>query len=214
MFKKILIPKPIIPLIVLCIILTILRVVLFDKYSLIFLLWNILLAIIPFFISSIILYFHKNKKLKKWIFIILGIVWLLFLPNAPYIVTDLIHIGVVRAVPVIYDAILLFISALIGLLFGMYSVSQIEEVLLSKYSKKTTSILIFLSILLASFGMYLGRFLRFNSWDLLTNPLNSSIKFFTTLSSSSYHLESLVYVLLFFSFICISYYSWKLFREK
>lgn len=209
MFNKISIPKSIVLIIALAIILNVLRVVFFGKFSFIYLLWNIFLAFVPFLISSLLLYFKQDGKLKNWLFIIVGIIWVLFLPNAPYIVTDLIHIGVVRSVPVLYDSVLLFTSAWAGLLLGMHSIFHIEKILLSLYSKKNTSVIILIILALTSFGMYLGRFFRFNSWDIFVNPLSSSDKFIKNLSSSSYHIDALIYVLLFFLFICVSYYSWK-----
>jgi len=209
MFKTISIPKSIIWPLILVFILTVLRVVLFSKYSLVYILWNILLAFIPFLISSILLYCKEKNKLKNWFFMVFGIMWLLFLPNAPYIVTDLIHIGVVRAVPVLFDSILLFTSAYVGLMFGMYSIFHIEKILISKYSKKLTSIIVAIIILLTSFGMYLGRFFRFNSWDVFVSPFSSSDKLLKTLSYSTYHIEALIYIPLFFIFIYIFYYSWK-----
>lgn len=209
MFNKISIPKSIVLIIALAIILNVLRVVLFGKFSFIYLLWNIFLAFVPFLISSLLLYLKQDGKLKNWLFIIVGIIWVLFLPNAPYIVTDLIHIGVVRSVPVLYDSVLLFTSAWAGLLLGMHSIFHIEKILLSLYSKKITSVIILIILALTSFGMYLGRFFRFNSWDIFVNPLSSSDKFIKNLSSSSYHIDALIYVVLFFLFICVSYYSWK-----
>jgi uncharacterized membrane protein len=214
MFKIMRIPKAIAFPLLLVFILTILRVIIFDKYSLIYILWNILLAFIPFFISSILLYLKQNNKLKDYLFILLGLLWLLFLPNAPYIVTDLIHIGVVRSVPVLFDSILLFTSAYVGLMFGMYSIFHIENILIYKYSKNVTLIITTTILLLASFGIYLGRFFRFNSWDVFVAPFSSSDKLLKMLSSSPYHMESLIYIPLFFVFICTFYYSWKSFNKN
>jgi uncharacterized membrane protein len=209
MFKKIFIPKSIILLILLALILNILRVVLFGKFSFVYILWNIILAFIPFLISSILLYFSNKNKLNKTLFIIGGIFWLIFIPNAPYIITDLIHIGVVRSVPVLYDSILLFTSAWVGLLLGMNSIFHMEKILLSKYSKKITSATIIIVMFLISIGMYLGRFFRFNSWDIFTNPSSFIIKIINNLSYSDYHIDALIYIFLFFSFIYVSYTSWK-----
>lgn len=214
MFKNFLIPKSIFLPLVLVFILTILRVILFNRYSLVYILWNLLLAFIPFIVSLFIVYLKKIGKLRDVYFIILGIIWLLFLPNAPYIVTDLIHIGVVRSVPVLYDSVLLFTSAWLGLLLGLNSIFHVEKVLLSKYSKKTTNIIILIILLLISFGIYLGRFLRFNSWDILTNPISFFNKLLESLSTSSYHVESLIYIILFFSFLFVSYFSWKISRNE
>lgn len=209
MLKKILIPKIILYPLILVLTLTILRVILFGKYSLIYILWNIFLAIIPFILSSILLHLKEIGKLRNLTFVILGIFWLLFLPNAPYIVTDLIHIGVVKSVPVLFDSILLFSSAFVGFMLGLYSLNHIENILSSLYSKKVTLFIVLLIIFLTSFGMYLGRFLRFNSWDIIIDPLSLSGRFLETLSSSGYHVESLIYIPLFFIFICSYYFSWK-----
>lgn len=207
--NKIFIPKSIILLIILAVILNILRVILFDKYSFIYILWNILLALIPFLISTILSFYSNKDKLNKSFFIIGGFFWLIFLPNAPYIVTDLIHIGVVRAVPVLYDSILLFTSAWVGLLLGMYSIYQMEKIIFSRYNKKITDISIFIILLLTSFGIYLGRFLRFNSWEIFTNPVSLLQKMLKIFSYSTYHIEALIYIPLFFVFLYISYISWK-----
>lgn len=214
MLNKTFLSKSIILLIVFTIALNILRVVLFNRLSLVYIIWNLFLAFIPYVISFFLLHLSEKKKLSQKVFIILGIVWLLFLPNSPYIVTDLIHIGVVRSVPVLFDSILLFTSAWLGLLLGMNSIFHIEKILISKYSSKITSIVIISILFLTSFGMYLGRFLRFNSWDILVHPLDFFRILANAFSTSTRHIEALIYTLLFFSFILVSYYSWKNSNDK
>lgn len=198
MLNKISIPKSIIPLIALAFALNILRVIIFGKFSFVYILWNIILAFIPFLISSILLYYSDIHKLNQTLFVLGGIVWLIFLPNAPYIVTDLIHLGEVRSVPILYDSVLLFTSAWVGLLLGLHSIEQFEKILLSKYSKKITNFIILMIILFTSFGIYLGRFLRFNSWDIG--------KIFT---QSNNYVNMYTYTLLFFFFIYTFYLSFK-----
>ena len=196
MLNKISIPKSIIPLIAFAFALNILRVILFGKFSFTYILWNILLAIVPFLISSILLYYSALHKLSQTFFVLGGIVWLIFLPNAPYIVTDLIHLGEVHSVPILYDSVLLFTSAWVGLLLSLHSIEHMEKILLSKYSKKLTDFIILIVILFTSFGVYLGRFLRFNSWDIW--------KIFT---QSNNYVNVYFYTLLFFFFIYVSYVS-------
>ena len=193
----------------LALVLNILRVLIYDRYSFVYILWNIFLAFIPYLISSILSHYSYHHKLNQLVFISGGIIWLVFLPNAPYIVTDLIHIGVVRGVPVLFDSILLFTSAWLGLLLGMTSLYQMEKIFLTKYSKKFTVRLIALIILLTSFGMHIGRSFRFNSWDLFTGPFSFFGKLLNILSQSTKHIEALIYTLLFFSFIYVFYQSWK-----
>lgn len=206
---KIKIPKSITSLLILALVLNILRIFLFDTMSFAYMFWNIFLAFIPFFISSVLIARTDRDNLFKPFFIIGFVLWFLFLPNAPYVVTDLIHIGRIRAVPVMYDAFLLFSSAAVSLLFGFYSLSHMEKLLSLRFSKKNTNIIVFLIILFTSFGMYIGRFLRFNSWDFFTshNFLLSSVwKIFTNPADN---INAYTYTLLFFCFIYISYVSFK-----
>jgi uncharacterized membrane protein len=163
------ISKDIVVVFLMAIILNYLRVKLFGSHSFIWLYWNIFLAIIPFIISSILFWLLEEKKLKKVIFIIGGILWLLFIPNAPYLITDFIHLGVVRSVPILYDVFLLFSFAWLGMYIWLYSTFQIEQIIRSRFSKHITEIILFLVILSTSFGICLGRFLRLNSWDIFSD---------------------------------------------
>jgi uncharacterized membrane protein len=162
-------PLDIFIILVVVIILNILRLVIFKSDSFVWLFWNIFLAIIPLAISTYLLWTSDKHRINKIIFVVLAILWLLFIPNAPYIVTDLIHIGEVRAVPVIYDAFLLFGAGWVGIYLWLYSNTQIESLLVKKYSQKITNIIMFLIISLTSFGIYLGRFLRLNSWEIFSD---------------------------------------------
>ncbi len=207
--SKIKIPKQIIYIYTFAVIINILRVFLFDSTAFLYILWNIILATIPFLISSILLIYTRKENMIKPFFIIGFILWLLFLPNAPYVITDFIHLGRIHSVPVMFDIFVLFSSALVSLLMGLYSLLHMERMLLLKYSKKITNILIVIIILITSFGIYLGRFLRFNSWDIFTSQsslLSSIWKIFT---QSNNYVNVYGYTVLFFAFIYISYISFK-----
>jgi len=134
-----------------------------------FLLWNLFLAWVPFQIS---LYLSGNKVSRKWTAGFLLIAWLLFFPNALYIITDLIHLEAKTNVPIWYDAVLLFTSAGTGLLMAFASLYKVETFLLKKINHSATNKLMLLCLFLGSFGVYLGRFLRWNSWDIVTNPFD------------------------------------------
>lgn len=208
------IPKNILILFYFTFVLIFLRIFLFGSSSLKYILWNIFLAFIPFFISYTLLSLLKNNRLSKIIFIAGIIFWILFIPNAPYLVTDIIHIGEIRAVPIIYDALLLFNSALIGLLFGVYSISHIEQILKIKYSQKIASLVIFVTIFFISFGIYIGRFLRFDSWDIFENPISFTRAIGEIFMDKGYLVESFLYTILFFSFTSVFYLSWKSTQTK
>ncbi len=208
-FNKIYFPRQIIILLILAVVLNLIRITMFNSTQFIYLLWNIFLATLPFIISSVLLWYFNNKKLTKAIFIIGGIIWLLLLPNAPYIVTDMMHLGRGRIVIPLYDTFLLFSSAWVGLLLGMYSLSQIEKIIRSKYTMIVTSFIIAGIILLTSFGMYLGRFLRFNSWDIFSNPSLFFENIFLIFSRPFDHVDAYLFTGLTFIFIYISYRAWK-----
>jgi uncharacterized membrane protein len=94
-------------------------------------------------------------------------IWLLFLPNAPYIITDMVHLYQRPPVPYWYDMLLVLLSALNGLIIGFVSISQIETIVKKYTTSMNLNILRVLIILAMSYGVYVGRYLRFNSWDAI-----------------------------------------------
>jgi len=134
-----------------------------------FLVWNLFLAFIPL---SIVWFMQFNKKLfqnplKKYLAIGL---WLLFLPNAPYVLTDLVHLSYSPSQWMVYDAVLILMFAGISLYFGYQSILELRRFLENTINKKLLNIATISVFILCGFGIYLGRVVRFNSWDLVTNP--------------------------------------------
>jgi len=214
LYKKVNVPKSVILITVFAVVLNILRIIIWGKVSFIYIIWNMFLAVIPFLISSILLNLSRENRLKNITFIIGGILWLLFIPNAPYIITDFIHLGEIHSVPLIYDTILLFSSAIVGLIFGFYSLSHIEQIIEAKCSRRTTSIFMVIIIFMISFGIYLGRFLRFNSWDIFINHTSLIKNIWRIFSQPGIRAEVFLYTLLFFSFIYLFYKAWKYSKTK
>ncbi len=132
-----------------------------------FLVWNIFLAWIPFIISSLL---KKMDGESKWKSALVFCCWLAFFPNALYIVTDLIHLELESHVPKWFDALLLFSSAVLGLMLAFISLYRVEAFLNKTVNRKLQAPLILPILFLGSFGVYLGRFLRWNSWDIVSNP--------------------------------------------
>lgn len=134
-----------------------------------FLVWNLFLAALPYLFSTVLTKLNNLNNYKPLQFICFGM-WLLFLPNSPYIITDLIHLQNENATLVWLDMLLVFVYAIIGLLFGLFSMIDVYHVLKSKYDAKNANFFMIYLCLLCGYGVYLGRFLRFNSWDLFTKP--------------------------------------------
>lgn len=132
-----------------------------------FLAWNLFLAFVPYFISGKM---SKAPTGSKWKFILCSLIWLLFVPNAFYIITDLFHLDMNEDVPLWYDLVLLLSFAWTGLLFGIVSLRQMEKLFENNFNKKFDWLFLLPVMALNAFGVYVGRYLRFNSWDVITDP--------------------------------------------
>jgi uncharacterized membrane protein len=132
-----------------------------------FLLWNIFLAWIPFVVSNL---FNKMTNASKWKQALVFCCWLAFFPNALYIVTDLVHLGRESSVPKWFDAVLLFSCSVVGLMMAFISLYRVEKYLYKTVHKNVHSLVVICILFLGSFGVYLGRFLRWNSWDIVNDP--------------------------------------------
>ncbi len=134
------------------------------------LIWNLFLAWIPYLCSlaAILLY---RKYPGRWLILIPpGALWLIFFPNAPYIVTDFLHLLERPPVPLWYDIGLLATFSWTGCFLAIASL-RIMQVLVKRYLGTVVSWLFAVaSIGLSGLGIYLGRFGRWNSWDLFTQP--------------------------------------------
>lgn len=210
--SEVIIPKEILLLIVFCITLNLLRVVMFDTISLIYLLWNIFLAFIPFLISSTLTWHVHHAKVSTAELLAGGFFWLLLFPNAPYLITDFVHLGETRAAPIWFDILVIFSCAWVGLEFAYYSLLHIEDLLRRKWSEFTVQLLLLPILGFTSFGIYLGRFLRFNSWDILTAPGDLFASIIHIFLGETRFPQAFYFTTLFFAFLWVSYTAWKLKR--
>lgn len=131
-----------------------------------FLFWNLFLAAIPFVAAEV--FARARWHVTRWPALV---VWLLFLPNAPYIITDFIHLRERPPVPLWYDVLVLLSCAGTGLLLGYGSVMLVQRAIARRWNVRTGWAVAVISILLSAFGIYLGRFVRFNSWEVVTDPM-------------------------------------------
>ncbi|MFK7772312.1 MAG: DUF1361 domain-containing protein [Saprospiraceae bacterium] len=136
-----------------------------------FLNWNLFLAWIPYLIALSLPFLHRKFNSK---IIIAGalLCWLLFFPNAPYIVTDFLHLKKRMGIPLWYDLMLFMSFAWTGLILGYVSLLEVQTFLLNFFSKMIVNIGSIAALLLCGFGIYLGRFQRWNSWDIVTQPFS------------------------------------------
>ena len=148
----------------LCITLVIARIIKTEQFSFVFMFWNLFLAFVPYWIS-VYLFKHRETRLIK--FVILGGVWVLFLPNAPYMITDLFHLHNRADLPIWYDLLLILSFAIIGMYLFYLSIHQMKEVVKVKLPTLYRPVFLILLFIAVSYGVYIGRFLRLNSWDII-----------------------------------------------
>ncbi len=183
------------------------RVAYANNLRYIFLLWNLFLAWIPFQISVVL---TVSKHNNKWINYFLLAAWLLFFPNALYIITDLIHLENSRAdVPVWFDAILIFTSSVTGLIMAFASLYQVEKYLQKNMKQKHINKLLVAALFLGSFGVYIGRFLRWNSWDILANPVSLLVEIATHIIMPIHHFRTWAVTFLLTGLFSLLYFSIK-----
>jgi uncharacterized membrane protein len=133
------------------------------------LIWNLFLAWIPFLLA-IGVYDRWRHHGSRGTLLTLGALWLLFFPNAPYIVTDFVHLERTSDAPYWYDAVTVSAFAWTGVLLGFGSLFLMQTVVRQWRGVASGWIFAGVAIALGSLGIYLGRFLRLNSWDALEHP--------------------------------------------
>ena len=164
-----------------------------------FLLFNLFLGFLPILVAFILTLSYK--KLSRFWIIVFVLVWLIFYPNAPYMITDLIHVNAESSY-VIYDALIIFSFAMLSLFFGFYSIKMVQNVIQEIWNKKVARIAVAASIVLSSFGIYLGRILRLNSWDIFTEPIKTFLNILHHLSPIEGNIQTYIIIVLF---SCIQY---------
>lgn len=144
---------------------SLIRVLITGQPFYLFMNTNLFLAFIPWLFASFV---YVNNVSNKIILCIVMFFWLLFFPNAPYMLTDLIHLRVpqFRNAPLWYDLIMLLTFGFAGLYYGFISLQMIEEKISTVFNCRFAKWISMGFIYLSCFGIYLGRFLRWNSWDL------------------------------------------------
>jgi uncharacterized membrane protein len=183
-----------------CLFLLLLRAKIMHSFYLFFLIWNLILAVIPYLISSYILTLENIENKKTVLFLIL-FVWLLFLPNSFYIITDLVHIVNSKKQTFWFDLVLISSYSIVGFILGLLSLLDFERIITRVFSQKTVSFVIPIICLLSGFGIYLGRILRFNSWEIISNPRILILDSLKSVLSS----ESILFTINFGVFIYITF---------
>lgn len=173
-----------------------------------FLPWNLLLAFIPYYIT------RKLQQHPQWIesrlkFAGIFLGWLLFIPNSFYIITDLFHLHFREGFSRWFDLILIFTFAWSGLLLGIVSVSRMMVIVQHRFAVKSELVVLLPLMGMIAWGVYIGRVMRFNSWDVLTNPFGLMMDAGHMLVHPLRHVYAWGMVVCFAVFLALLYLSIK-----
>ena len=170
----------------------------------VFLVWNLFLAWLPL-VAALALY-DRAKRHAAWPGqLALGAAWLLTLPNAPYIVTDIIHLRPRDEAPLWFDALLIVSFAFAGVLLGLVSLYLVHVASRRAVGAARAWVGVGSALVLASFGIYLGRVERWNSWDVLAQPSSLLRDIAAPLADPFAHSKALVMTAVFAAFLACAY---------
>ena len=168
------------------------------------LIWNLFLAWIPFGLALAV-YDGFRRGAARFPLIAGGALWLLFFPNAPYIVTDIKHLRNWAGMPIWYDAILIGTAACAGLALGFASL-YLMQTIVRRLAGAVNAWFFALTILgLSSLGVYLGRYLRWNSWDLIVRPEQVLGDVWTGIANPLAYPHAVAVTVVFTAFLAATY---------
>ncbi len=174
------------------------------------LIWNLFLAWLPYLFSIALSVIFLARR-RWWLALLpAGMLWLAFLPNAFYILTDLIHITERYPLPIWYDAGLHAITAWTGTFLAVVSLHLVQGVVQAAAGKIIGWLFSIMIIAMSGFGVYLGRFLRWNSWDLLFEPAEILADSLRPLLDPFAHRGQIAFIAMFTGlfFVCYLTFAW------
>jgi uncharacterized membrane protein len=198
-----------------CLAMLLVRIISIDSLKYTFLVWNLFLAWVPLLIAVYLQVYFREKGLN-WLYLTAGsLLWLLFLPNAPYIITDLLHLRSNTQVSVWFDSVLIFSYAMAGLQAGLFSLYIMQHLTEKLLGRNISYAFVTICVWLASYGVYLGRYQRWNSWDLFTQPgwlLMDSLRQLTNPAAIKMTI-AFACMLTFFYLLFLSLIYWKTYES-
>ncbi|MBL8018526.1 MAG: DUF1361 domain-containing protein [Leptospirales bacterium] len=155
---------------VLSVVLVVMRLHFSLSASYLFLIWNLFLAMIPVILAFLMYLIYGHTRNLSLLFMGLAIAWLLFFPNAPYIITDFLHLRARPRIPLWFDTILLFSFSWNGFLGGLLSLRIMHLLFQERFGRAGGWMFVVATCPLAALGIFVGRFLRWNTWDVVRSP--------------------------------------------
>jgi uncharacterized membrane protein len=168
---------------------------------------NLVLAWIPVVFAWIAHnVYRKGSCLGAGVALMCAAVWLLFFPNAPYLITDIVHLRARPEMPYWFDQILYMAFAFTGCYLGMVSLILMQALVRRSLGWILGWVFALGALVMAGFGIYLGRYLRFNSWDLLVNPKPLTKELLSWVRHPKSNSDAFIFALTFSVFFAAIYF--------
>ncbi len=169
------------------------------------LIWNLFLAWIPYIFSMLAATLHRSFPRRWWLLIAPAGIWLLFFPNAPYIVTDFFHLSTNYNVPMWYDILMLTSFSWTGIFLTIASLRTMQGLVKFYLGGFLSWVFVIFSLGLGGLGIYLGRFERWNSWDMLSHPQKILKDILVPFANPLNSLRFFGFTILFTAFLVVCY---------
>jgi len=194
-----------------CIGLVVARVAYSDSSRHTGLIWNLFLAWIPFILSYVA---HAVSWRRIWLYLVIPFVsflWLIFFPNAPYMLTDLQDLARTSTdAPLWYDVIIVVWCSWTAMLLGVVSLYLMQDIVHRTFGRFIGWAFVFFISAVSSFGIYVGRFVRLNSWDILQTPSETAMNILGLVIDPSRRLAAFTFLYtFFFLFVYVLLYSFS-----
>ena len=177
------------------------------------LVWNLYLAWLPYVFALTAGLLNFMLPRSWWLLIVPGILWLAFFPNAPYILTDFLHLEDRPSIPLWYDILLLASFAWTGCFLAVASLRTMQ-ILIKEYLGLIASwLFVAVALALGGLGIYLGRFSRWNSWDLVFQPREVLFEVASRIVNPLSNLQFYGFTFLFTAFLLVMYLTFISFRQ-
>ena len=185
------------------------RIILSGHRNYSYFIWNLFLAWIPYALSMYLpVSFHVvRSRVLVWTLLI---IWFLFWPNSPYILTDFLHLKEKQNIPLWFDLCLILSFSWTGLMLGFISLIEIQNLVRKRSGRTVAWIFASFTILTGSLGIYIGRYVRLNSWDVVANPLRVFTDIFSHFEDHMLRKEMVVMTLQYGIFLFLGYLTVKI----
>jgi uncharacterized membrane protein len=170
-----------------------------------YLVWNLFLAWLPLGLALLAVRIEEHHGLRHWRFGGVALAWLMFFPNAPYIFTDLVHLGTSRHPLFWVDLAVILAFAWTGLMVGLFSLQLMHRVIAERLGWLVGWLFAGVAAGLSGVGIYIGRFLRWNSWDVVVQPIGLLADLLSRVPDVPSHKRALLVMLLFSVFVALTY---------